>query len=150
MEGLLQDLRVDQVEDVLAGAQAGCLDHGRDPAAGGDDAACLVVVAAMEVGAGRRPAQVLLVEEGREGAAGAGAVAASGDLRPYRALAARLLALDSGSFAFRRTSRSNRRWSRRWACATRRSSRSSCRACLSCRRASGRAKYRLSVVCRTP
>jgi hypothetical protein len=43
---------------------------------------------------GRR--RVLLVEEDREGAAGAGAVAARGDLRPHSALAARLLALDSG------------------------------------------------------
>ena len=33
LEGLLEDRRVDQAEDVLAGAQAGCLDH-RSPARG--------------------------------------------------------------------------------------------------------------------
>ncbi len=38
VEGLLEDRRVDQAERVLAGAQAGCLDHRLDPAAGYDDA----------------------------------------------------------------------------------------------------------------
>jgi hypothetical protein len=38
LEGLLEDRRVDQAEDVLGGAQAGCLDPRLDPAAGGDDA----------------------------------------------------------------------------------------------------------------
>jgi len=91
---LLEDRWIDQADDVLAGAKAGGLDHGLHPATIGDDAGGPLVVLAVQIGSGERPACVALVEPGLEVAASTGS--SQSELAHGSAGAALLLALARG------------------------------------------------------
>ncbi len=89
-----EDLRVDQAEDVFAGAQVGGIDHVLHPSTRVDDTGSGLVVPTVQISPGEGLALITLVEPGREAAAGMGS--AGGELALGSAGAALLRALGRG------------------------------------------------------
>jgi hypothetical protein len=85
-----EDRRIDQLGGVFERSQAVRLDHGLDPATGGDDPGGNLVAPAVQIGPGRGQARVPLVEPGlvvTADTAAAGRALAPGGERPARLLA---------------------------------------------------------------